>query len=217
VTVEGGLIAPEEDEAMRLLIFGDSITCGHSNMRPDNAPDANNSTNENGLLTYAMRTAAMLNADAHVFARSGLGLYTNPYNSTLFLKDIYGKVSPLSDTDWDMTSWIPDAVVINIGTNDIWTGGFSQDAYIDAYVGMVRELVDIFGDQVTFFLCSSMMAAGLDGAVQRVSEELLVNHGITAYFVDLPHQMNPSGHPTNPSHEAAAEVLYRAITDRMGY
>ena len=215
VTVTGGVIATEADEPLRLLVYGDSITCGHSNMRPDGAADSNNSTNENGMLTYAMRVAAMLNADAQVFAKSGLGLYTNPYGSKVFLKDIYDKVSPGSNTDWDMASWVPDVVVINIGTNDIWTGGYSKDAYVAAYVDMVLSMVELWGDEVSFFLCTSMMASNLDASVQAVYETLVIEHGVAAYYVDLPMQLNSGGHPTNASHIAAADVLYNEIIERV--
>ena len=222
VIVEGGLLETEADEALRLLVYGDSITCGHSNMRPDGGADTMNSTNENGMLTYAMRVASLLNADAHVFSKSGLGLYTNPYSSKVFLKDIYGKVSPASNTDWDMTSWVPDVVVINIGTNDIWTTqsvngnpSYTQDAYVDAYVDMVLAMVEVWGDQVSFFLCTSMMAANLDASVQAVYEELVVEHGIAAYYVDLPMASPASKHPDNATHAAAAAVLYNAILENV--
>lgn len=221
ITVTGQLLPVEEDDdALRLMIFGDSIICGHSNMREDGAADTQSSALENGLLTYAMRAATLLGADAHVFSRSGLGLYTDPYSATLHLKDIYGKVSPASKTDWDMRSWIPDAVIINIGTNDIWatngsTGNppYSQEAYVAAYVAMVREMASIWGNDTTFFLCTSMMVPGLAPAVEEAALTLKAEYGIKAQAVNLPAQQNVGGHPTNASHEAAAEVLYNAILE----
>lgn len=223
LTVEGGLLPTEADEALRLMVYGDSITCGHSNMRADGAADTNNSTNENGMLTYAMRAAAMLDADAHIFARSGLGLYTDPYHSKLHLKDIWGKVSPLSEIEWDMSSWVPDAVVINIGTNDIWAPNgsghnppYNAEDFVDAYVTTVLWLCECWGNETAFFLCSSMMEDDLGAAVESAVNRLSGEYGLYVYYVELPHQLNTGGHPTNPSHEAAADVLYRAIVNEMG-
>lgn len=218
LSVTGKLLPTEEKDALRLMIYGDSIICGHSNMREDGTDDTQCSANENGLLTYGMRAATMLGAEAHVFSRSGLGLYTNPYNSSLYLKNIYGKVSPLSKTNWDMQSWIPDAVIINIGTNDIWapngsTGNvpYTAEDYAAAYVQMVREMTSIWGRGTTFFLCTSMMESGLTPAVKAAADELANTYGIKAQMVELPHQLNVGGHPTNASHVAAAQVLYNAI------
>lgn len=219
VYVEGGLVPTVADEALRLMVFGDSITCGYGNIRPSSMADGNNSQIENGLLTYAMRAATMLNADAHIFSRSGLGLYTNPYGSTSWLKDIYGKVSPASNTDWDMTSWVPDAIVIGIGTNDIWAPNgsegnvpYTKAGYVEAYMNFISELADIWGDDKPFFLCSSMMVPGLSDAVREVAA-CLTEQGLRVYFVDLPAQSNPTGHPDNASHLAAAKVLCQAIAD----
>lgn len=223
VYVEGGLLPSEPDEALRMMVFGDSITCGHSNMRGPGEDDTWSSAKENGMLTYAMRVAAMLNADAHVFAKSGLGLYTDTSGGTLpVLRDIYGKVSPASGTDWDMTSWVPDAIIIGIGTNDICapTGAsvpWSEEEFIEAYVSFIEELVSIWGDDKCFFLCSSMMLTAVGPIVQRVANRCL-EQGLSVYFVDLPLRSNAHvvGHPDNASHITGADVLYDAISKRMG-
>lgn len=223
VYVEGGLLPTEPDEALRMMVFGDSITCGHSNMRGPGEDDTWSSARENGMLTYAMRVAAMLNADAHVFAKSGLGLYTDPWGATTLLKDIYGKVSPASGTDWDMTSWVPDAIIIGIGTNDICAPAdaavpYTKEAFIEAYMDFVRELASIWGDDKTFFLCSSMMLTAVGPAVQEAATRLMLEEGLSVYFVDLPLRSNLTvdGHPDNASHITGADVLYDAISKRMG-
>ena len=73
----------------------------------------------------------------------------------------------------------------------------------------------VWGDQVSFFLCTSMMAAGLDVAVQAVYEELVIEHGIAAYYVDLPMASPTNKHPDNATHAAAAAVLYNAILENV--
>lgn len=139
------------------------------------------------------------------------------------LKDIYGKVSPASGTDWDMTSWVPDAIVINIGTNDICARPeaavpYTKEAFIEAYMDFVRELVSIWGEDKTFFLCSSMMLTAVGPAVQEAATRLMLEEGLSVYFVDLPLRSNLTvdGHPDDASHIAGADVLYDAISKRMG-
>lgn len=221
VRVMGGLLPVESDEALRLMVYGDSITCGHSNMRPDGAADKQCSEYENGMLTYAMRAAAALNADAHVFSKSGIGLYTDPYAGTTHLKDVYTKVSPGSKTEWDMESWVPHAVVINIGTNDIWAPNgsagdppYTKEGFVEAYLAMVHDLIDIWGGDTTFFLCSSMMASNLGAHVQEVVMQLMIE-GFDVYYVALPMASPASKHPDNAAHIEAAAVLYSAIADNV--
>ncbi|MBQ4091498.1 MAG: CotH kinase family protein, partial [Clostridia bacterium] len=231
MTVTGRLANVETKYDLKIMVFGDSITTGYGNMRGEGVADGLTTTTQNGLLTYATIAAAQLNADVHVFAKQGIGLYTNPYGHTRYLKDIYGKVSPLSETDWDMTSWVPDIVVINVGTNDAWTDVeskatngnvvFSQAGYQAAYIEMIRGLTDVWGKDVVFFLCYDMMSTNTSNntnnntfigqAINQVRFSLK-REGITVVKVQLPRATN-GGHPLKASHETAATMLVTLINN----
>lgn len=213
MTVTGELLDVTTKYDVKIQVYGDSITAGYGNMRPGGEADALKPETQNGLMTYVARACSSLNADMHVFAKSGLGLYTNPYGNTRWLKNIYSNVSPDSDTQWDMTSWVPDAVIINIGTNDVWAGNgsagntpFAAQDFIDNYVQMVSELAEVWGKDTKFVLCSGMMEKSVNAHLEGV-KSALAEQGISAYVVNLPYKSNSDGHPTKSSHSSAAYLL----------
>merc|ERR1712216_210519 len=62
---------------------------------------------------------------------------SHPNMRDLFNRTICGKEEPV----WDTTQWIPDLVVINLGTNDYSTKPHPTDAdFMNAYVGFSNHL-----------------------------------------------------------------------------
>lgn len=225
LTVErGGLLPAEDSYAFRLHVYGDSITCGYGNLRAEGDPDVLQPETQNGLLSYAGLTATELGAYYSAFAKSGIGLYTDPYNGTVFAGTAYDRVSPGSRTAWDLTKDAPDVVVINLGTNDIWHSAekendrnpvFSEADYRAAYLSFVRNLAAVYGKDVHFFLCSGMMETGLAKSVAAVAD-ILSAEGISVTAVVLPLKTGYGGHPCLAAHRDAAEVLTEAICIKLG-
>lgn len=218
---KGGLLPHKPQYDLKIEVYGDSITAGYGNMRDES--EADEQAKQNGLLTYAGIAAARLNAEYRTFCQSGIGLYTNPYNVTRWMKDTYANVSPASNTAWDMQSYTPDIVIINVGTNDIWatngsTGNvpFSSDAYCENYIAFVKELYAIYGDETTFILCSGMMETGLASPISSVVTALQ-NAGLrNVYQAKLPLRSGYNGHPCQAAHLAAAEILLQTIENATG-
>jgi hypothetical protein len=217
MNVTGKLLTVETKNEVKIQIYGDSITAGYGNMRPDGEEDALKPETQNGLMTYAMMACSKINADVHVFAKSGIGLYTNPYGNTRWLKDVYGNVSPDSDTEWDMTQWIPDIVIINIGTNDVWAPSgsagnapFTAQGFKENYIALIKNLAAVWGNVTKFVLCSGMMETSIYSHCSDIRAALM-EEGITSYIVRLPLKQNSAGHPTQPSHVAAAAELERLL------
>ncbi|MBQ8350591.1 MAG: hypothetical protein IJY20_00920 [Clostridia bacterium] len=222
ITIEkGGLLPYEPAYDLKIEVYGDSITAAYGNLRAESEPD--DQKKQNGLLSYAAIAATRLRAEYRTFCQSGIGLYTNPYNATRWMKDTYANVSPSSNTPWDMQSYTPDVVIINVGTNDIWaqngsTGNqpFNANDYIEHYVTFVTNLYKEYGEGTTFILCSGMMETGLASSIDRVANRLY-EQGITeVYSVVLPLRSGYGGHPCLAAHKAAAEVLLAAICEARG-
>ena len=214
----GGLLAPETNYTMKIEVYGDSITCGHGAMR-GNASDATTMAYDNGLGTYAYLAATELGAEFRAFAKSGLGLYTNPYGDTKWLKDIYGNVSRSSNTPYAAEAYVPDVIIINIGTNDCWAGNgsngnvpYNAEDFKAAYIQFVKDLAARYeGHDIQFFLCSGMMesalAAPIASIVNTLSEE-----GFDVHAVVL-NRTTSGGHPVYDEHKKSAEILVNAIDE----
>lgn len=109
---------------------GDSITCGYGN-EAANRDDPFKPEEENGFHSFAMHAARELNAQASCVCVSGITVAVDPDSE--FSMDIPGMEELYAYTDrpyesrkgnvtftpWDFSSHPVDAVVINLGTNDV--------------------------------------------------------------------------------------------------
>ncbi len=137
----GALLSPPPPLARRIEIVGDSITCGYGN---EGAPGCNfSSDTENNYFAYGSVAARAVNAELSTVAWSGLGMYRN-YNDVgpapKPLPFYYDDALPTTPTAWDFTRFVPDVVVINLGTNDSSTHGDPGQPFVDAYVAFVKHL-----------------------------------------------------------------------------
>lgn len=140
-----GELRPVLPVQRRLEFIGDSITSGEG---------AIGSADEtewismwfSSVRNYAYLTARALDAEYHSISQSGWGVLSswdnNPHHT---LPGCYEKVCGVqtggrnhangADLPWDFTAWQPDAVIINLGTND--AGAFENPAYTDPQTGEV--------------------------------------------------------------------------------
>lgn len=139
--LEGELLSlPRQEEKRKIEFVGDSITCGFGNeMTPEETLFS--SERENGLLSYGAVTAGLLNADFQCVCVSGIPLcwakdekyrivlpWVPEFETSVCTMEMYyefadryheeaeGKTDDF--TRWEFTRFVPDAVVINLGTND---------------------------------------------------------------------------------------------------
>lgn len=111
----------------KIEFIGDSWTCGFGNLsqystgQESMAISNYYAKNEDNYFAWGPITARALNADYHITATSGRGLYRNNTGST-------NNTIPLNydnlfeddpSTKWDHNNFHPDIVVIHIGTNDL--------------------------------------------------------------------------------------------------
>jgi len=142
LTVGGGgaLMAPPDPPDRFLEVLGDSITCGYGTL--GKLADSECLTTESHWDTYAAVTARALGAELSTIATSGQGIYRN----------YAGDMTETMPMVWDRTlrnaampTWdfrvAPQAVVINLGTNDISNNkGDPGMPFRDLYIGLVQAI-----------------------------------------------------------------------------
>lgn len=119
-------VRPTAEKPLSIEFIGDSITCAYG-VEGASQNEGFKTSTENFSKSYAYLTAQKLGADHSTCCYSGHGIvsgYTSDgsKNSASLIPDCYEKSSKYSDygTDWDFAgSRQHDAVVINLGTNDI--------------------------------------------------------------------------------------------------
>jgi lysophospholipase L1-like esterase len=141
----GRFVAAAPWPARRLLFIGDSVTCGEGVDRSPGPPkgplwwDAERS--------YGMLAARALDAQVHLVCFGGQGLIRDwrgrrdALNAPAFFElAIADQASP---RPWDHAAYVPDAVVVSLGTNDfnLDIGPLpDREEYVSTYVRFVQAI-----------------------------------------------------------------------------
>ena len=131
VDAEGG-VRPTPAKKHKIEIIGDSITCGYG-IDDEHAEHSFSTATEDVTKAYSYQTVQALGADYSIVSYSGYGIISGYTDNdakllTHLVPDYYekwaksegrpdGTLDPLS-VAWDFTQFVPDLVIINLGTND---------------------------------------------------------------------------------------------------
>jgi lysophospholipase L1-like esterase len=136
--VDGQVVGAPPPKGRLIEIVGDSISCGYGNLC--SGPDPFSVDTEAAYQAYGPQLARILTADVSIVAHSGWGVYQDLSGNTAnVMPAVYGNTlgtapSPL----WDFSAQ-PDAVVINLGTNDSAQGD-PGTPYETAYLAFLQTV-----------------------------------------------------------------------------
>ncbi|MEZ4231632.1 MAG: SGNH/GDSL hydrolase family protein [Polyangiaceae bacterium] len=225
VDIDGELLAPPP-VTRRIEVLGDSITCGYGNEGADQYCNFSADT-ENHYLTYEAIAARELGAELSTIAWSGKGVvYNYGTDTNQPLPEIHRRALPTQgSSSWDFTSWQPDVVLINLGTNDFSTDGDpSESLFVGEYVGLLETLrgdypsalilctvaPKLFGNdqaQAETYIASAV--AQRNGAGDSLVKQVDVSTTSTGFGCDW--------HPSLATHRAMSERLVTLLKDELGW
>jgi lysophospholipase L1-like esterase len=141
LTVAGGqLLAPPAGPARLIEVIGDSITCGYGDLGA--LADSDCFPTESDWDSYASVAARALGAEVSTICASGRGVVRNYGGDTagtlpmVYAQTMYNDATPT----WDFHIE-PDAVVVNLGTNDISNDkGDPGTPFETAYLGLLQTV-----------------------------------------------------------------------------
>jgi lysophospholipase L1-like esterase len=136
----GALLPPPPAPGRRLEVIGDSTTCGYG-ADGKSAGCAATPANENYDVSYGPVAARAVGADLITVAWTAKGMYRNfAGDMTETIPMLYGRTLGVQPAvTWDFSSWIPDAVFINLGDNDFQQGD-PGPPFVTAYTAFVKRL-----------------------------------------------------------------------------
>jgi lysophospholipase L1-like esterase len=217
----GELLAPAP-VTRRLEFIGDSITCGYGN-EGANASCSFSPQTENHYLTYAALTARELDAELSTVAWSGKGVVCNYGDDASScvepLPSYYDRSLPArADSHWDFSRFQPDAVVVNLGTNDFSTSQDpDQPTFEGAYLDLLGRVRDAYPN-AHILLTNGPMLSGTDlGTVRMYLENVVVSFDdpkVTTFRIEPQDGSDGYGcdsHPSQARHEKVATVVTAAI------
>lgn len=187
-TDEEAEIRPTDKKDRKIEFIGDSITCGYGVL---GGPKALFSTEtESADDAFAVQCARALDADYQLVSFSGIGVisrYIEPEENESLTDVLMPALYPHPDAvlakrygwrpeSWDFSSFCPQVVVINLGTNDdSYTRGIREreERFEEEYCEFVRNIHRRNpGAEIvcTFGVMSQRLLPRVEEAVQRLSE-----------------------------------------------
>jgi len=117
------LLPSEPRPARRLLLVGDSVTCGEAIDRAPDCRDAHAAAvTGNGYLSYGMLLGRALGAEVHLVCYGGRGLVRDWRGKTNVLTgpQLFDAALPIDGhpVPWNHADYTPDVVIVSLGTND---------------------------------------------------------------------------------------------------
>ncbi|KAM0341672.1 hypothetical protein ACHAPU_009918 [Fusarium lateritium] len=235
VTTDGTLVenvAPKR----KIEIIGDSITVGYGLDGVN--PCTNSAVLENNGKTYGAVAARALNADYSVVAWSGKGLTRNyassPPDTSPTMPQLYTRYGAY-DADNSFTfpgSWVPDAVVINLGTNDFSYLNVRDPVkpadLTKALVALVKSIQPHYPKAQFFFVSSPLLNddypsqadAQKSNNLKALKDAVTQLSGVKTHVVDWPSQGSDSGcdyHPNAATHAKGGALLKASIASALGW
>lgn len=220
---EGGqFLSPPKHLQRRMEIIGDSISCGSGNEGKNGDP--NIAEHENNSLAYGTLAARALNAELYTIAISGIGLVVNYGDErTHTMPNQYERVNPLDpDNKWDFTAWVPDVVVINLGTND---SNYSVDEreFVEAYRSFVGRIRSRYNDTEIIMSLGPFQQSPMKDYIAKAVEIIRATGDQKVHYhlfdrVDIERDgLGETGHPNLITHAKMAEQLTCEIKRIVGW
>lgn len=190
------LVAPNILPDLKIEFFGNSITCGYG------IEGGERPTCDNSYKAYAAVAARQLNAQFHTTSYSGIGVVTG--FGTFLMKDMYDRTIAITNyspfpinNNWNFTKFIPDVVVIELGTNDHFTG-FSSVTFKQGYTDFISKISAAYPN--SYIICTNspmLYNSDVDVSINEVVTNLKTSGNKKLYYFTFSYMIGGgyNGHP----------------------
>lgn len=224
LTADGPLEEPAPPLQRRIEFLGDSITTGYG-VESSNPICERVSDNENETASYAALVARDLAADHRATAWSGK---TVAEILSAFDRTLPGRL----DRPFDLSTWVPDAVVINLGTNNFALFDPGEAKFVAQYTTLVRRVRDAYPKAHIVCVLGPMLTdsypvgrKNLTHARRYMKRALSVLEAAgetNIDFIEVDEQKHTDGlgcgfHPSKRTHKRMADRIAPRIKEKLGW
>ena len=224
-----GEIVPAKPRLKKFEFIGDSITCGFG-IEGKSAEEGFRTETENSYITYGAEVAKAFNADFNLISWSTIGVYSSDCkedngkpNDGWIMPMLYdytdigieGTLNIPEHIEWDFESFVPDVIVVNLGTNDMsFTKKIPErvNAFKEAYKKFILHIREK-NPTSEIFCVLGMMGRELCPAIEEAAAEM---NDKKVRALGLDEQLEADGigaekHPNFVTHKKAAEKIIAEI------
>jgi lysophospholipase L1-like esterase len=223
---EGALMDPPAGSNRLIELVGDSITCGYGNLGTIN--DSECFSTESHWDTYGAIAGRALGAEVSTVAASGRGVIRNYGGDTLStMPMIYTRaVANATTPTWDFHVE-PQAVVINLGTNDISNGkGDPGQAFRDTYRTLLETIRAYYPRTFIIGMVAPLLSGGEAATIQgHIRAAVDARHAAGDTNVELFDKIPPQTtdkfacqyHPNVAENQLMADMLVGELKAKLGW
>lgn len=217
----------------KIEFLGNSITCAFGS-ESKNKDSKFTAETENSYLSYASILARAFDADLNLVAHSGRGVVRN-YGDRYMISTKEATVPKLflrtidsdSSSSWDFSRYTPDAVVVNLGTNDYSTPPHPYKViFVDGYLKLIHQIREAYGEQVQIFcIVGPMIDEPCYSYVKEAVEtQKILNRDSRIHFIGIPKSIlslnrdyGAAGHPGGDGQKKMAQIVAPVISTVMDW
>jgi hypothetical protein len=233
---QGAQLPPPASSGRLLEVIGDSISAGFGNLGAEQHPGYGNDPSggcpfspdtESAYQAYGPVAARAVAADVSVLAGSGWGIYSdNQGNQSKVMPALFENTLGQQPVPVWSFARKPQAVVINLGTNDASAHNVTEGKFKPAYAAFVAKLRAKYPDALILCAVGSMMfGPDRDSAVQYLKElvaERAAQGDAKVKLLDLGTQDVLQGtgclwHPNVAENQRMAGILVTELKSSLGW
>lgn len=211
LTGQGFLEAPKLPEK-KLLVLGDSVTCGEAIDRVEGEQKTPQSWNARE--SYGLLTAEKLNAQVHLVCWGGRGLVRSWNGVTTDANLPEFNRFTVGDRDnhvlWDVTQYQPDFIVSAIGTNDFSQGIPDEQLYVNTYVTFLQQLLQDYPSAHILLIEGSILNGEKKSALVKYLARVVETLGSSRV-----HQASSNHYPGSPSDAHPTKEQHAQMADDL--
>jgi lysophospholipase L1-like esterase len=223
----GEMLPPPALPARKLMFIGDSVTCGEKTAW-EPGREMQDKVNWNARVSYGMLLATRLGAQCHLVSYGGRGVIRDwqGNRATTNAPQFYELALPDDPTvPWNHHRYVPDAIGIQLGTNDFSSGIPDQKEFVDACVRFIAKIRQDAPDALILLMDSPIVrddpVTGPRHTVLHAYLEEVVARAGTPRVILAPLKHYPgvpgNGHPSGPEHVAMADELEPLFRKALGW
>ena len=213
----------------RIEFIGNSITCGYG-VEGETHDCHFSAETENACVSYAAITSRALQADYALIAYSGRGVvrnYGDSHKTSSNTMPVLFERTCFSDSilKWNFARWIPQAVVLNLGTNDYSTQPFPDSlVFQNAYTQLIHRVRSLYPGVTMFCICGPMIGEPCAKYIKNVVlQEQKMGRDKDVFFIEIQKgaladaDWGCDNHPNILGMNKIADILIATMKLRMNW